>query len=181
MSEVKVVNEKAVASKAEPAVTPYDAFFEPLFPVRSFFGMSPFASMREFNREIDRMMGPNAFGADVKAWTPTVDVKRSNGNLEVTAELPGLKKEEVRVEMTEDALVIHGERKRENTEDREGFHRYERSYGKFYRAIPLPEGAKREAVKAELGEGVLKIIVPVAEITKNTREVPVEHAAAAAK
>jgi len=179
MSEVKVVNENAMARKAEPAVTPYDAFFEPLFPVRSFFGMNPF--MREFNREIDRMMGPNTFGTDVRAWTPTVDVKRSNGNLEVTAELPGLKQEEVKVEMTADALVIHGERKRENTEEREGFHRYERSYGRFYRAIPLPEGAKREAVKAELGEGVLKIIVPVAEITKNTREVPVEHAATAAK
>jgi len=180
MSEVKVVNENAVAGKAVPAVKPFDDFFEPL-PVRRFFGMNPFAAMRGFSDEMDRMLGSNVFGMDRNAWTPAIDIRRSDGNLEVTAELPGLKKEEVKVEMTADALVIHGERKAEKEEKHEGYSRLERSYGTFYRAIPLPEGVKREAVKAELGEGVLKIHVPVAEIAKNTREVPVEHAAKAAK
>ena len=174
MSEVKVAKENTVARKAEPA---YDVFFEPLFPVRNLLGLNPYAAMREFNRDLERTMGQNV-GMDLKAWTPTIDIERKNGNLEVTAELPGLKKEEVRVEMTADALVIRGERKQEKKEEHEGFYRLERNYGKFYRAIPLPEGVKRDAVKAELGEGVLKIHVPIAEVTKTIHEVPVEHAAA---
>lgn len=118
------------------------------------------------------------FGAFFEFLPPVIEIQRSDGNLEVTAELPGLKKEEVKVEMMADALVIHGERRNEAREDHEGFHRFESSYGKFYRAIPLPEGVKRDAVKAELGGGVLRIHVPVTEVTKNTRAVPVEHVAA---
>jgi len=75
--------------------------------------------------------------------------------------------------------VIHGERKRENKEEREGFHRCERSQGNFYRVIPQPEGVKRDAVKPELGDGLLKIHVPVSEVTKQTHEVQVEEAVAA--
>lgn len=180
MAEVKVVNESTVAKKEEPEVKSYDNFFEPLLPVSSFFGTNPFSALREFSQEMNRFLGPNVFGTDWKAWTPAVDIRRSsNGNLEVTAELPGLKKEEVKVEMTADALIISGERKLENKEEHEGFYKMERSYGNFYRAIPLPEGVKREAVKAELGEGVLKVHVPLMEVMKNIREVPVENAAAA--
>jgi len=173
MPEVKVMKENEVARKAEPTVHAYDAWFEPLFPVRSFLGLNPLAAMREFGREIEKTIGPNVFGTDLKAWTPAIDIQRKNGNLEVTAELPGLKNEEVKVEMTADALVIRGERKLENKEEHEGFYKLERNYGRFYRAIPLPEGVKREAVKAELGEGVLKIHVPIAEVTKTVHEIPV--------
>jgi len=94
----------------------------------------------------------------------------------VTAELPGLKKEDVKVELTEDALIIQGERKQEHKEDHEGFHRWERSYGQFYRSIPLPEGAKTDQAKAELTDGVLKVSVPVPEAKKKTtRQVPIEQ------
>jgi len=94
----------------------------------------------------------------------------------VTAELPGLKKEDVKVELTEDALIIQGERKQEHKEDHEGFHRWERSYGQFYRSIPLPEEAKTDQAKAELTDGVLKVSVPVAETKKKTtRQVPIEQ------
>lgn len=99
VSEVKVVNENAVKGAREAGRgggAGARCFFEPLLPVRSWFGMNPFASMREFNREMDRLLSPDAFGMDVKAWVPVVDVQRSNGNLEVTAELPGLRKEEVK-------------------------------------------------------------------------------------
>jgi len=150
----------------------------PMFPVGRFFGMNPFTMMREFTEEMDRMFGDIAPAAPaaIEAWTPTIDVQRSNGDLVVTAELPGLKKEEVKVEMTEDALILEGERKREYKEDHEGYHRYERSYGKFYRAIPLPEGIKADQAKAELNDGVLKISVPVAEAKKAARQIPVGEA-----
>jgi len=93
----------------------------------------------------------------------------------VTAELPGLKKEEVKVELSDDSLIIEGERKREHKEDHEGFHRWERSYGRFYRSIPLPEGAKRDRLKAELSDGVLKVSLPVPESKKKRTQVAIEE------
>jgi len=150
----------------------------PMFPVGRFFGMNPFTMMREFTDEMDNIFNGIAPATPVtpEVWAPKVDVQRCNGNLVVTAELPGLKKEEVKVEMTEDALLLQGERKLEHNEDHEGYHRYERSYGKFYRSIPLPEGVKTEAAKAELTDGVLKITVPVAEAKNAARQIPVGEA-----
>jgi len=175
MAEVKVERPKTLARQETTGVGPIADWFEPAFPVGRFFGLSPFAMMREFTNEMDRVFRGTA--PALKAWTPTVDIHKIDGNLVVTAELPGLKKEEVTVEMTDTNLIIQGERKLEHKEDQEGYHRYERSYGNFYRAIPLPEGAKTELVKAELTEGILKVTIPVAEAKKNVREIKVEGAA----
>jgi HSP20 family protein len=167
MSEVKVTKETAVA-KPEP-----NDFFAPILPFGRFFGVRPFALMREFTDEMDRMFKGAPIAEGLATWSPTVDVTRCNGDLVVTAELPGLKKEEVKIEMTEDALVIEGERKREHKIDHEGYHRVERSYGKFYRSIPLPKEAKTELTKAELNEGILKVTIPVAEAKPKAREIPI--------
>jgi len=169
MSEIKVTKENAIA-KPEA-----NDLFAPILPFGRFFGVRPFALMREFTEDMDRMFkgAPLGEGANLAAWTPTVDITRCNGDLVVTAELPGLKKEEVKVEMTEDALVIEGERKREHKTDHEGYHRVERSYGKFYRSIPLPKEAKTELAKAEMNEGILKVTVPVAEAKPKAREIPI--------
>lgn len=94
----------------------------------------------------------------------------------VTAELPGLKKEEVKVELSDKVLIIEGERSREHKTDHEGYHRYERSYGKFYRSIPLPEGAKADQAKAETNDGVLKVTIPAPQEKKNVRQVEVKQA-----
>jgi HSP20 family protein len=183
MSEVKVEKQTTLAKREAPAMSTFNDFFAPMFPVGRFFGVSPFATlqtMREFSDEMDRMFRPGGIageGASLQPWTPTVDVQRCNGDLVVTAELPGLKKEEVKVEMTDTALIIEGERKQEHKEDHKGFHRFERSYGKFYRSIPLPEGAKTELAKAELTDGVLKITVPTPEAKPATRQIPVQAGA----
>jgi len=179
MAEVKVERPKTLARQEPVGVGPIAEWFEPMFPVGRFFGLNPFAMMREFTEDMDRAFRGTA--PALKAWTPKVDIHKIDGALLVTAELPGLKKEEVKVEMTDTNLVIEGERKLEHKEDREGYHRYERSYGNFYRAIPLPAGAKAEEVKAELTEGVLKITIPVPEEKKNVRPVKVEGAAAEKK
>ena len=136
MSEVKVEKNKSLARRETPGLSPFNDFFTPAFPVGRFFGVNPFATMatmRDFTEEMDRLYRAN--GPALEAWTPTVDIQRSNGDLVVTAELPGLKKEEVKVEVTDDALIIEGERKREHKVEEEGYHRYERSFGKFYRFI----------------------------------------------
>jgi len=176
MSEVKVEKNKSLARREAPGLSPFNDFFTPAFPAGRFFGLSPFATMammREFSEEMDRLCRAN--GSALEAWTPTVDVQRSNGDLVVTAELPGLKKEEVKVEVTDDALIIEGERKREHKEEQEGYHRYERSFGRFYRSIPLPQGAKPDQAKAELNDGVLKISVPAPEVKKKVRQIAVEQ------
>jgi HSP20 family molecular chaperone IbpA len=156
MPEVKVESPKTPA-RTETAVPAKFDFFAPMFPAGRFFNMNPFTVMREFTDD---------------TWTPAIDVRRCGGAVVVTAELPGLKKEEVKVAITDTGLTIEGERRREHKEDHEGFHRFERSYGKFYRNIPLPEGAKIDLAKAELTDGVLKVAIPVPE-TKKAREIPI--------
>jgi len=173
MSEVRVEKSKSLARREAPALSPFNELFAPVFPVGRFLGLNPFAMMREFSEEMDRLYRGN--GSALEVWAPTVDIQRSGGNLVVTAELPGLKKEEVKVEVTDDALIIEGERRRENKEDKEGYQRYERSYGKFYRSIPLPEGAKADQAKAELNDGVLKISLPAPEVKKQIRQITVEQ------
>lgn len=167
--------EVAVSKKASesPAVRRSSEIFQPMFPLSRFFGLSPFARMRDLTDEMDRMFRGLGAETDLQAWAPAVDVQQCNGNLVVSAELPGLKKEEVKVEVNDDALIISGERKQEHKEDHEGYHRWERSYGQFYRSIPLPEGAKTDQVKAELKDGVLKVSIPVPEVAKKSRQVPV--------
>jgi len=172
MSEVKVEKSKSLARRETPGLSPFNDFFTPAFSAR-FVGLSPFAMMREFTEEMDRLYRAN--GPALEAWSSTVDIQQSNGDLVVTAELPGLRKEEVKVEVTNDALIIEGERKHEHKVDQEGYHRYERSYGKFYRSIPLPEGAKPDQAKAELNDGVLKISVPAPEVKKKVRQIAVEQ------
>jgi len=185
MEEVKVNKEQAVAKReARPARIAND-LFAPMVPFGRLFGMSPFALMREFTDEMDRVFrgiapGMEA-GAELRAWSPAVDVRQCDGNLVVTAELPGLKKDEVKVELTEGALVIQGERKREHKEDHEGYHRWERSYGQFYRSIALPEGAKTDQIKAELQDGLLKVSVPVPQAEKKSRQIQIEAKTATAK
>lgn len=102
-------------------------------------------------------------------------MKQKEGKLLVTAELPGLKKEDVKVHIEGDTLVVEGERKQEKEEKREGYYHSERSYGKFYRSIPLPEGAKGDQVVAQFNNGVLEVTVPVPEVKPKRQEVPVQE------
>jgi HSP20 family protein len=101
-------------------------------------------------------------------------VKRKNGSLLVTAELPGVKKEDVHVTIDGDVLTLEGERKEEKEEKREGYYHSERSYGKFLRSIPLPEGAQAENSAAEFKDGMLQITIPCPETKAKTQEIPVK-------
>jgi HSP20 family protein len=93
-------------------------------------------------------------------WAPQVEVLERGNNLVVRADLPGLSRENVDVELDEDALIIRGERRSDVEDDNEGFYRSERSYGSFYRAIPLPEGIDASACNATFKDGVLEVTLP---------------------
>ena len=153
------------------------------YPSRDVSRFSPFTTMRRLTEEMDRAFG-NSFGpwslfggaggAGESGWTPALEVRERNGNLEVTAELPGLTKDDVKVECTQGAIVIQGEKRQERESDEGGYHRSERSYGRFYRQVPLPEGAETDKAKAEFKNGVLQVQVPVPQQKKpQNRQIPI--------
>lgn len=142
--------------------------------------MSPFELMRRFTDELDRAfegLGLSRGAGEVEAWTPSVEVFERDNNLVVRAELPGLDKDDVRVELTDDGLVIEGERRREQEERFEGGYRSEIVYGHFHRLIPLPEGANVDQAKAQINNGVLEVVIPMAEARRQRRSIPVETGA----
>jgi HSP20 family protein len=155
------------------ALTRWPGFDMPLFS-GSLFHMNPFALMRRFTEEMDRAF--TGAGAEPDVWAPAIEVKQEGGKFLVSAELPGLKKEDVKVQVTGDALILEGERKQEKEEKREGYYRSERSYGRFYRSIPLPEGANLDKASAEFTNGVLEVAIPVPESKQKPREIPVQEA-----
>jgi HSP20 family protein len=138
---------------------------------------SPFSLMRRLSDEMDRAFsssfGLNRWFGESGMWTPAIDVRELNGNVEITAELPGMNKEDVQVECTEEGVIIQGEKRRETEKEEGGVRRTERSYGRFYRAIPLPEGAKTDQAKAEFKNGILEIRVPVPEHQRKARQIPI--------
>jgi len=139
-----------------------------------FFSASPFALMRRFTDEMDRLFeghGWRGGRSEVTHWAPAIEVKEQDGKLEVLAELPGIKENDVKVEVTDEGLVIQGERKQEHEEKREGYYRSERRYGQFYRLIPLPEGATVDQAHAEFHNGELRVSIPVPQ--QKTRQIPI--------
>jgi HSP20 family protein len=140
------------------------------------YAYGPFSLMRRFSEEMDQFFH-NTFGrlhaGGITGWAPAVDVKEHDGNLEVVAELPGLRKEDVHVECTDDGLIIEGEKREEKVETQGGVHRSERSYGHFHRTVPLPAGAQTDKAQAEFHDGLLTIRIPVPENKQKRRSIPI--------
>jgi HSP20 family protein len=93
-------------------------------------------------------------------WVPDVEVFQRNHDLVLRADLPGLRKEDITIEIWNDAITIQGERRQETEEERGGIYRSERQYGSFSRTIALPEGAMTDHSKATFEDGVLEITMP---------------------
>jgi HSP20 family protein len=93
------------------------------------------------------------------ATLPSMDVSETDKVLEITAELPGLEKKDVELNVTDNLLTIRGEKKNEREEKNKDYHLVERSFGSFARSIELPAGVKPEDITAEIAKGVLKVTV----------------------
>jgi HSP20 family protein len=164
-------SERNIARRSED--TPSREIYNPNLST----GFTPFTLMRRFSEEMDRFFGGTLglsrnFGSS-GLWSPAIEVRERNGNLDVTAELPGLKKEDVKVECTDDGLIIEGERREEHQESGRGYQRSERSYGRFYRMIPLPQGAQTDKAKAEFKDGLLQVHVPIPNNKPQSRQIPI--------
>ncbi len=129
----------------------------------------------EMDQMFDRMLG--GFGMPRRSWlarspfqpferqglwSPRLEAFQKGDRFIVRAELPGLKKDDVQVDVSDGAITIRGERREEHEEDREGFYHSEREYGQFYRTIPLPDGAIGDSAQATFKNGVLEITMQAA-------------------
>jgi HSP20 family protein len=95
-----------------------------------------------------------------QVWMPPVEITQKGDNLVILADIPGVKKDELDVQIKEGMLTIEGDRREEFEEETGGFKRSERRYGHFYRAIQLPENVDTEKVEASMHDGVLEITIP---------------------
>jgi HSP20 family protein len=145
------------------------------------FGFGPFGLMRRMHEDMDRMFGdflgghrnwPAFSGERGRGeWSPAIEAFQRGSEFVVRAEVPGLSREDLTVEIGDDALTIQGERKYDHQEEREGVFRSERSYGTFYRTIQLPEGAVSDSAKANFKDGVLEVVLqaPSQEVRRGRR------------
>lgn len=157
--------------------------------------VSPFSLMRRFSEEMDRLFGDfgfrgslaSGFGrefgrlADLEGsmWLPQVEAFEREGNLIVRADLPGLNKDDINVDIADDTIKIRGERRQEKEENEEGYYRSERSYGTFYREIPLPSGVNPEEANASFRNGVLEITMPAPARRSASRRIEIGEASEA--
>jgi HSP20 family protein len=124
----------------------------------------------DMNRLFDRFFGaPAANGTAGRRWIPAMDLTETDNSLVLRADLPGVSEDDVEIEVKDGVLTISGERKSDHEEKGEGFHRVERSFGRFSRALNLPDGVDADQVEANFDAGVLEVRVPKPEETKPTR------------
>ena len=170
--------DKAVARSTGQAVAPAQRSGQELGPSRT-FGRGPFSLIRRMSEEMDRFF-EDFFGRSLPSeltdwnqpsgWWPAMEVARTDGEIVVRADLPGVSNEDVTLEVDQNTLVLRGERRHEHESHDGGIQRSERSYGCFCRAIPLPEGAEVDKAKAEFRNGVLEVRVPAPQ---RTRRIPI--------
>jgi HSP20 family protein len=137
------------------------------------YGRDPFETMQRLSEEMDDLFDSFFYGRPLaraprqsrlqSLWTPEVEIREEGNQLRVSVDLPGVSKDNVKVDVHDGMLAIAGERREVQSEgdEKQGFRRSERRYGSFYRAIALPEGAEADQAQARMTEGVLEITVPV--------------------
>ena len=148
----------------------------PIYQYAANPGANPFTLMRRMAEDMDRLFQDFGFANALpgissaaardpwrqarniaQGWAPQIETFRRADRLIIRADLPGLKREDVKVEVDGDLLAISGERRSEREDSRDDYYRSERNYGRFYRAIPLPEGANADDINATFRDGVLEV------------------------
>ena len=120
----------------------------------------PFTELGELRSRFDRMFN-EWLGGREPAWTPAIDVVREDGHLVVRADLPGIKPEEVKIEVDDDILTVSGEHEERKDEKDKHFVRRERRYGSFSRSLALPPGVEAKKIKAKTHDGVVEVTIPL--------------------
>ena len=140
------------------------------------YDASPFGLMRRLSEDMDQLFENFGLGSTLSrtawpatgqrfgtAWAPHIEMFEQDGKVVVHADLPGLRKEDVKAQIEDDAIVLSGERRNEAQHKEGSAFLSERSYGSFYRVIPLPDGADAAKAAATFRDGVLRIELPKAD------------------
>jgi HSP20 family protein len=120
----------------------------------------PFAELGELRSRFDRMF-EGLTDAGERAWAPAIDVVRDKDSLVVRADVPGLKPEEVKIEVEDDILTVSGEHQESKEEKDKNYVRRERRYGSFSRSMALPAGVDAKKIKAQTHNGVVEVTIPL--------------------
>ncbi len=133
-------------------------------------GRSMYVPLANFHREVDRLFDnvfsgfPSLSGTssliDDSFFKPQVDISGNDKSYEITLNVPGLKREDISIELQGDSLLIKGEKQEKNESKDKHYYRIERSYGTFQRVLALPEDANAKEISADLKDGVLCLTVP---------------------
>ena len=122
---------------------------------------------RSMNRLMDSMFGNTYCDEDAQCeWAPAVDISETQDNISIKADIPGMKKDDIRVVVHENTLTLKGERQSEKKEEKTNYYRTERTYGSFYRSFTLPSMVDAAKIKANYTNGVLEIVLPKVEEAK---------------
>ncbi len=144
---------------------------------RNLVAWDPFreiSSLRdEMERFFDSVSGRYPRERVETIWGPLVDVEETDSDITVRAELPGMNKDDIKVNVVGDVVTISGERKQEAEQKGRTFHRIERLYGKFQRSLTLPVEVESEKAKATYKNGVLELVLPKSARTK-AREIAIK-------
>jgi len=123
---------------------------------------------RLFDSFFGRREGSGAYGS-TRRWIPPMDLVETEDNLVLRADLPGVDRGDIEIEVKDGVLTVSGERKAQHETQREGYHRVERSFGRFSRSLELPKGVDPQNVSAHFDKGVLEVRMPKPEERKPTR------------
>lgn len=158
--------ERKEVVKHEPgrALSPFDEmerWFDDVFRRPFFhFGPSRWSGIQRFVKE---------------ELSPVVDIYREKGNVVVKAEVPGMTKENIKINLTDNSITISGKKEKEEKIEEKEYYRYESSHGSFHRTFSLPEGVETDKAKATFKDGVLVVRLPISEEAKEKeREVVIE-------
>lgn len=139
--------------------------------------LSPFDEMERYFNEVFRrpfsFISPSwskQIFPEMEDVTPSIDVFEDGDDIVVKTELPGMKKEDIEVNLTEDSITVSGEKKREEKVERKDYYRLERSHGSFHRSCRLPAEVKTAGARAEFKDGVLEVRAPKAEQARTKKK-----------
>lgn len=159
----------------------------PRFPLMSWPGSRefmayPFEMMRRFSEDVDRFFGETGSMVGGRSgdrglmsiWTPRAEMFERDNRFVVRVELPGMQKEDVRVSVLNDTLIIEGERRQNEEQQRSGWYQSEWNYGRFQREIPLPETVDPSQVNARFTNGVLEVDMPQSQQANQRQEIQIQ-------
>jgi HSP20 family protein len=135
----------------------------------------PWAGFGELEQQLERLISPSTVPGEVQSatWMPPVDIHESEDAYTLVADLPGMKKEDISVNIVEDRVTLKGSRKREERHEEKGYRRFERAEGTFQRSFRINGGVDASKVEATFENGVLTVKLPKPEEAK-PREIEVK-------